>query len=174
MVEAPPTPPKNSAQRPNWWLQRRISVLLNPVRSVRMCTRLQAPQEPRPAPPWRTNFARSITRQADRARLWLRNLGRDDRVVSDWGCEARYPFLDEGVVATVAALPLPLLCDLRQVAGRGDKQVLRRLARRVGLTRCASLQKRAIQFGTRIANKNVSGEALLGAGVRLEDIVHPP
>jgi asparagine synthetase B (glutamine-hydrolysing) len=119
-----------------------------------MCTRLQAPQEPRPAPPWRTNFARSITRQADRARLWLRNLGRDDRVVSDWGCEARYPFLDEGVVATVAALPLPLLCDLRQVAGRGDKQVLRRLARRVGLTRCASLQKRAIQFGTRIAQRS--------------------
>ena len=74
----------------------------------------------------------------------------------------------------LSGLPLPLLCDLRQVAGRGDKQVLRRLARRVGLTRCASLQKRAIQFGTRIANKNVSGEALLGGGVRLEDIVHPP
>jgi hypothetical protein len=34
------------------------------------------------------------------------------------------------------------------------KVVLRRLARNLGLTRCASLQKRAIQFGTRIANKN--------------------
>ena len=59
--------------------------------------------------------------QADRARLWLRNLGRDDRVVSDWGREARYPYLDEAVVATLAALPLPLLCDLRHEAGRGDK-----------------------------------------------------
>ena len=41
--------------------------------------------------------------------------------MSDWGREARYPYLDEGVVATLAALPLPLLCDLRHEAGRGDK-----------------------------------------------------
>ena len=87
--------------------------------------------------------------------------------------QARYPYLDEDVVATLAALPLPLLCDLRQEAGRGDKLVLRRLARNVGLTRCASLQKRAIQFGTRIANKNVCGEALLGPEVSLDEIVHP-
>jgi len=51
--------------------------------------------------------------------------------------------------------------------------VLRRLARSVGLTRSASLQKRAIQFGTRIANKNVSGEAVLGPEVSLDEIVHP-
>jgi hypothetical protein len=31
--------------------------------------------------------------------------------------------LDEDVVATLAALPLPLLCDLRHEAGRGDKVV---------------------------------------------------
>ena len=51
--------------------------------------------------------------------------------------------------------------------------MLRRLARSVGLTRSASLQKRAIQFGTRIANKNVSGEAVLGPEVSLDEIVHP-
>ena len=51
--------------------------------------------------------------------------------------------------------------------------MLRRLARNVGLTRSASLQKRAIQFGTRIANKNVSGEAVLGPEVSLDEIVHP-
>ena len=38
--------------------------------------------------------------------------------------QARYPYLDEDVVATLAALPLPLLCDLRHEAGRGDKVVL--------------------------------------------------
>ncbi|XP_055388991.1 uncharacterized protein LOC129618212 [Condylostylus longicornis] len=33
----------------------------------------------------------------DLRRLWERNLGRDDRCVSDWGREARHPFLDEEV-----------------------------------------------------------------------------
>jgi len=31
----------------------------------------------------------------DTSRLWARNLGRDDRVLSHWGKEARHPFLDE-------------------------------------------------------------------------------
>ena len=35
----------------------------------------------------------------DAARLWRRNMGRDDRLVSDRGREARFPFLDEGVAA---------------------------------------------------------------------------
>ncbi|EOD33955.1 hypothetical protein EMIHUDRAFT_423585 [Emiliania huxleyi CCMP1516] len=110
---------------------------------------------------------------ADRARLWKRNLGRDDRVVSDHGREARYPFLDEEVVATLAATPLHLLCDPRRPPGVGDKLVLRLLARSIGLSRCASLQKRAIQFGTRIANKNVSGTALLSPDIALDELVHP-
>ena len=110
---------------------------------------------------------------SDRARLWVRNLGRDDRVVSDHGREARFPFLDECVVATLGATPLHLLCDPRHEAGVGDKLVLRCVARRIGLARCASLQKRAIQFGTRIANRHVSGDALLGPDVRLDEIVHP-
>ena len=110
---------------------------------------------------------------SDRARLWVRNLGRDDRVVSDHGREARFPFLDEAVVGTLGATPLHLLCDPRFEAGVGDKIVLRRAARALGLARCASLQKRAIQFGTRIANRHVSGDALLGPDVRLDEIVHP-
>ena len=58
--------------------------------------------------------------------------------------------------------------------------VLRRLARNVGLTRCASLQKRAIQFGTRIANKNPYPNANPNPDpnpnpnqVSLDEIVHP-
>ena len=53
------------------------------------------------------------------------------------------------------------------------KCVCGRLARRLGLTHSASLQKRAIQFGTRIANKNVCGAATLDASIDLAEVVHP-
>ena len=63
----------------------------------------------------------------------LQPLPRTAAASAAYGCsichvrlQARYPFLDEDVVATLAALPLPLLCDLRLEAGRGDKIVLRR------------------------------------------------
>ena len=36
--------------------------------------------------------------RAERERLWLRNLGRDDQVISDWDREARHPYLDESVM----------------------------------------------------------------------------
>ena len=48
-----------------------------------------------------------------------------------------------------------------------------RLAHRIGLCRGATLQKRAIQFGTRIANKNVCGAAMLNDSVELVEVVHP-
>jgi asparagine synthetase B (glutamine-hydrolysing) len=87
----------------------------------------------------------------DVARLWRRNLGRDDRVCSDHGREVRLPFLDEDVMALVASLPLPLLADLRLGHGIGDKRVLRAAARIAGLGPSTCLVKRAIQFGSRIA-----------------------
>ncbi|KAJ8612611.1 hypothetical protein MRB53_037347 [Persea americana] len=42
----------------------------------------------------------------DLQRLGKRNLGRDDRVMSNWGREARYPFLDERVVNWAAHAPI--------------------------------------------------------------------
>ena len=43
----------------------------------------------------------------------------------------------------------------------------------LGLTRSTALQKRAIQFGTRIANKNVCGQAVLDDSVDFASVVHP-
>lgn len=50
--------------------------------------------------------------EVDMRRLWLRNLGRDDRLIADHGRECRHPFLDENFVDTVLSLPLPLVADL--------------------------------------------------------------
>ncbi|KAL7506437.1 hypothetical protein ACHAXN_003743 [Cyclotella atomus] len=89
--------------------------------------------------------------QMEVRRLWIRNLGRDDRCLSDCGKEARFPFLDEDVVAYLEALPIPLKCDMSLPQGEGDKLILRKVARQIGVLECSALVKRAIQFGSRIA-----------------------
>lgn len=90
----------------------------------------------------------------DCARIWVRNLGRDDRVCSDHGREVRLPFLDEEVSGYLRLLPVPYIADLRLPFGSGDKRVLRVLARMLGLRACAALVKRAIHFGSRIAKQS--------------------
>ena len=103
----------------------------------------------------------------DVARIWQRNLGRDDRVVSDHGREGRFPFLDEDVVALLGALPLPLLTDPRLPRGEGDKRIIRRAGDMLGLRGSSLLVKRAIQFGSRVArvtNKAVVAAAAAAAG----------
>ncbi|KXZ56248.1 hypothetical protein GPECTOR_1g216 [Gonium pectorale] len=88
--------------------------------------------------------------EVDVRRLWLRNLGRDDRLVADWGREARHPFLDEGVVELLLHMPLDCILDLGLPPGQGDKRVLRRCAELLGVPQSAARVKRAIQFGSRI------------------------
>jgi hypothetical protein len=109
----------------------------------------------------------------DMRRLWKRNLGRDDRVLAAWGKEARHPFLDEELSEFLHSLPLNEICDLALPPGLGDKKVLRAAAAAIGLHRTATLVKRAMQFGSRIANKNVAGYVDMSEGVDVAEIVHP-
>ncbi|OQV22264.1 Asparagine synthetase domain-containing protein 1 [Hypsibius exemplaris] len=84
-------------------------------------------------------------------RIGSRNCGRDDRVIADHGREARYPFLDEKVVEFLLNLPVRLRCRMDLPRGLGDKILLRLYVRWMGLSAVAVLEKRAMQFGSRIA-----------------------
>lgn len=103
----------------------------------------------------------------DVRRLWRRNMGRDDRLVSDRGREARFPFLDEGVAARLLATPLCDVADLAETAGAGDKLLIRAAARRLGMRRAAARAKRAIQFGSRVSKRfDASARGSLGRAAR--------
>ena len=84
-------------------------------------------------------------------RIAERNCARDDRVISDSGAEYRLPFLDLDFVRLVTQIPLGERCNLTLERGVGEKWLLRELARRKGLADIAGLEKRAIQFGSRMA-----------------------
>ncbi|KAJ6108257.1 hypothetical protein N7523_009580 [Penicillium sp. IBT 18751x] len=100
----------------------------------------------------------------DVSRLGQRNLGRDDRVLSHWGRETRFPFLDEDFVAWVLRAPVWEKCGFglaelpdsdpeAQTIATLDKEkmALRLVALRLGLQSVAREKKRAIQFGARTA-----------------------
>jgi len=90
----------------------------------------------------------------DVQRIWKRNMGRDDRCISDHGKEARFPFLDENVIKTLLDIPLWEIAKLDEPVGKGDKKILREVARLLGLQEAALQPKRAIQFGSRIARES--------------------
>ncbi|GMI20096.1 hypothetical protein TeGR_g8989 [Tetraparma gracilis] len=100
----------------------------------------------------RTAFLRGgypeVRRELDKdvARLWERNLMRDDRAAGGHGKELRYPFLDERVVAFACSLPPPSLLDFSLPQGAGDKKILRDVARDLGGE--GGRIKRALQFGS--------------------------
>lgn len=90
--------------------------------------------------------------ETDLNRIPYRNLGRDDRCISDRGKEARFPFLDEDVVAFLSALPMLDKVDMNQPRGFGEKRLLRLAALKLGFSEdVAFLPKRAIQFGAKTA-----------------------
>jgi asparagine synthetase B (glutamine-hydrolysing) len=89
----------------------------------------------------------------DIGRLGKRNLGRDDRVMTNWGKEARFPFLDEKLVAWALAAPVSDKCDFGAAVSTDSdpsaelescKKVLRCLAWRLGMCKVASEKKRAV------------------------------
>lgn len=100
----------------------------------------------------------------DVGRLGKRNLGRDDRIISHWGREVRYPFLDEEFLAWALTRPVWEKCGFRMGSGEehqdGEgcvgalepgKKALRLVAWNLGMNNVAREKKRAIQFGSRTA-----------------------
>ena len=89
----------------------------------------------------------------DLDRLWHRNMGRDDRAISCNGKEARFPFLDTNLLSYLANhVSMEDLVDFTALRGLGDKKLLREVARDCFDLKFASqVEKRAIQFGTKIA-----------------------
>lgn len=97
--------------------------------------------------------------QIDVTRISSRNLGRDDRIVGSHGKEVRFPYLAEDVVTYLSNLPINIKTQPGlDTRGKGDKLLLRQLAKKMGMFRASAEPKRAIQFGARSA-KMVDGKA---------------
>ena len=92
----------------------------------------------------------------DVGRISLRNLGRDDRIISDHGKEVRFPYLDENIVEFLSPLPIHIKTDPRYHRSVGDKMLLRLVAFELGLGRASCEAKRAVQFGARTAKMEFS------------------
>lgn len=104
----------------------------------------------------RTGFAGLLDElDLDIGRLGKRNLGRDDRVISHWSREVRFPFLDENLVGWALATTVNNKCDFGASPADiedGDlskliepgKKVLRCLALKYGLKQVAQEKKRAV------------------------------
>ncbi|KAL4069483.1 asparagine synthase-domain-containing protein [Scleroderma citrinum] len=103
--------------------------------------------------------------QLELDRIPVRNLGRDDRIISSHGKESRHPFLSLSVVTFLATLPVHLKLDPRLEVGKGDKTLLRLAARKVGLVEASARKKRAMQFGSHSARMEA------GEGERKGDLM---
>jgi asparagine synthetase B (glutamine-hydrolysing) len=86
----------------------------------------------------------------DVGRLGKRNLGRDDRVMSHWSREVRFPYLDETFVRWAIQTPVWQKCDFGNETGvngpEPGKRILRLLAKNIGLGKVAKEKKRAVGF----------------------------
>ncbi len=75
-----------------------------------------------------------ISPTIDLNRLWIRNLGRDDRSISSNGVEVRFPFLCGELVNKVFEVDFTLLTDMTKPKGEGgEKLLLRYIAETIGL-----------------------------------------
>lgn len=104
--------------------------------------------------------------QCDLDRLWERNLTRDDKVISCWSKEVRYPFLDENLVSWITSEDqVPITWKLHLDVYTGvitRKKALRALAVFMGLSFVAEEAKRAIQFGSKSAKMDIGSGKMKG------------
>lgn len=100
--------------------------------------------------------------ELDVSRLGKRNLGRDDRAMSHWGKEVRFPYLDEEVVGWALQAPVGDKCGFGEIDGKTvdemgsggndglglepEKMVLRCLALGLGMGGVAKEKKRAVRI----------------------------
>lgn len=92
--------------------------------------------------------------ELDIGRLGKRNLGRDDRVISNWSKEVRFPYLDEDLLDWALSAPVWEKCGFGQTSPNESdttsviepgKRLLRLLAWRLGLHGAAVEKKRAVR-----------------------------
>lgn len=96
--------------------------------------------------------------ELDWIRLPSRNLARDDRVIGDNGITVRAPFVEENFVRYAKNLEPLQRCFPSLEEGVGDKLLLRLCAYKLGLKNCCQFRKRALQFGSRIADSRQSAK----------------
>lgn len=89
----------------------------------------------------------------DWTRLPSRNLARDDRIIGDHSVTARSPYVEENLAHFVRNLKSSQKCFHSLPEGIGDKLLLRLCGFRMGLRNVCWLKKRALQFGSRIADR---------------------
>ena len=91
----------------------------------------------------------------DLDRLWLRNCGRDERVCGENLVELRFPYLDNELMKFLGCIEdMKQIVDFDKPRGEGEKYLLRKVAKDlVGFKLCYKFEKRAIQFGTKIAHQ---------------------
>lgn len=109
--------------------------------------------------------------------IYVRNLGRDDRVISSWGKELRYPYLDNQLINHVINEIEPnfklkyqwhLRTTKRDKVGKKvkvfvRKWILRELAGYMGLDFVKDELKRAIQFGAKSAKLEIGQSRTKGS-----------
>lgn len=100
--------------------------------------------------------------ELDVCRLGSRNLGRDDRVMSHWGKEVRYPFLDEKLLSWALNAAVTEKCGFGEAAGNAGsvglvpaKKALRCLAWRLDMQNVAKEKKRAVGSRVDILRKSL-------------------
>jgi asparagine synthetase B (glutamine-hydrolysing) len=103
--------------------------------------------------------------QFDLDRISFRNMGRDNRIISDHGLSPRIPFLDEGLVHFLTQ-ECPTWAKCCPFLGEGERGIGEKILLRAAAVmlfgpenvKVALFPKRAMQFGSRIAKLENSKE----------------